>query len=393
MSRKIGTFLTTLIGLCASTVLASAQATSSLTENQASSPPVAYVYVSDYVSSSGTYQVNGFAAAANGALTPIAGSPFPDSLSYLVLNGSWLFGIEASASGGDQNVDSYSIAPNGALTFAQRTQVNDTGGGPTTLLLDHTGSSLYVNYYSLNNDCLTYSIDQSSGALTYVSTLNGGPGTGCAVSFTGTNQFAYSSSCYHFTPLIYGDARASDGSLSWMGISPALPTPPSGDVYCPYLAAADPYNHLAVAVQPVKGGIGPFDGPAQLAVYTADSSGNLTTNSTYLNMPATLVQPTDGNGSLDYWMSPSGRLLAVGGPLGLQVFHFNGANPITHFTGLLTKNEVDQVFWDNANHLYAISRSAGKLYVFTVTPTSVTQAPGSPHSIPGAQYEIVLPKT
>jgi hypothetical protein len=95
----------------------------------------------------------------------------------------------------------------------------------------------------------------------------------------------------------------------------------------------------------------------------------------------------------DLKMAPSGRLLAVGGTAGLQVFHFNGASPITHDTGLLTKSPVDQFFWDNANHLYAISRAAGKLYVFTVTPTSATQAPGSPYTISGPQNIAVQPKT
>jgi hypothetical protein len=37
-------------------------------------------------------------------------------------------------------------------------------------------------------------------------------------------------------------------------------------------------------------------------------------------------------------MSPSGKLLAVAGTTGLQVFHFNGSNPIKPYTGLLTKN-------------------------------------------------------
>jgi hypothetical protein len=75
------------------------------------------------------------------------------------------------------------------------------------------------------------------------------------------------------------------------------------------------------------------------------------------------------------------------------LFHFNGANPVTHFTGLLTPNEIDQMFWDNANHLYAISRTAGLLYVWTATPTSVKAAPGSPYAISGAASLIVLPKT
>ena len=92
-------------------------------------------------------------------------------------------------------------------------------------------------------------------------------------------------------------------------------------------------------------------------------------------------------------MSPSGKFLAVGGTLGMQIFHFNGASPVTKYTGLITASEVDQIFWDNANHLYAISRSGGKLYVFTVTSTGVLQAPGSPHFLTNPEYLIVLPKT
>ena len=91
-------------------------------------------------------------------------------------------------------------------------------------------------------------------------------------------------------------------------------------------------------------------------------------------------------------VSPSGKLLAVGGSGGLQVFHFNGSSPITHFTGLLTKDEVDQVAWNNDTHLYAISRSAGKLFVFTITSTGYSQAAGSPYTITSPQSVSVLPR-
>jgi hypothetical protein len=46
--------------------------------------------------------------------------------------------------------------------------------------------------------------------------------------------------------------------------------------------------------------------------------------------------------------------------------------------------------WDKANHLYALG--IGKLFVYTVTPTSITEAPGSPYSIPEASSVIVLSK-
>ena len=103
--------------------------------------------------------------------------------------------------------------------------------------------------------------------------------------------------------------------------------------------------------------------------------------------------PAIAAGNVTYLkMAPSGKLLAVSGSGGLQVFHFNGASPITKFTGQLTKTPINQCFWDNANHLYAISISAGKLFVFTVTTTSASQAVGSPYSIgsPGSPRNIVV---
>jgi outer membrane protein assembly factor BamB len=129
------------------------------------------------------------------------------------------------------------------------------------------------------------------------------------------------------------------------------------------------------------------DGQPQLATYTADASGNLTTPSTSGNMPGTAVGFVT-----NLSMSPSGKLLAVAGQSGLQIFHYNGSSPITAYTGLLTSNDIEQCFWDNANHLYAISQNTGKLYVFTVTPTGFSQATGSPYSIHAPANIIVQPK-
>lgn len=373
---------------CASSVLASAQVSSSPTDassTSAASAPVAFVYVSHNTGTSNN--IVGYSAAGNGALTAIPGSPFAWDVNYMALNSAWLFGIDQSnQTNPDDVIDTFSIGSNGALSFAGQTSANDTGGGMISLYLDHTGSSLYTDYYTTNNDVLTYSIDQSSGVLSYVSTLPGGPANNSPLSFIGDNQYAYSSSCYHLSPSIYGVQRASNGSLTSLNINPPYPAEKSGGFYCPWLAAADPTNHLAIALSPLTSNW-TSDGPTQLATYTVDSAGNLSTTSTYSNMPNVQV-----GGVIDYWMSPSGKYLAVGGTSGLQVFHFNGANPITRFTGLLTKNEIDQLFWDNSNHLYAISRKAGKLYVFTVTSSGATQAPGSPHNIASPMNLIVLPK-
>lgn len=393
MSRYITVCLLAIAGACASTVLASAQAASSPTDNftQANSSPVAYVYVSNSPTS-GTGQINGYAVAPNGVLKPVSESPFQYNDGYMAVTSKYLFANENNLNA--SQIDSFSIGSNGALTLRETDPV-ESMPGVISVYVDHTGSTLYADYYTTNNDYLQYTINQSNGELNFLGDLAGGPPNNSPVSFIGNNVYAYSSSCYHFTPEIIGVQRASNGSLSYISnFSSPFPTTKSAGFYCPWLAAADPTNHLAVAMQPLDNNWVPT-GPYQLATYTVDSSGNVSTTSTYSNMPFTEAGGEAGNSAStvnDYWMSPAGNLLAVAGTSGLQVFHFNGANPITKYTGLLTKDDVDQVFWDNNNHLYAIGRAAGELWVFTVTPTDVSEAPGSPYSIPGVENLIVLPK-
>jgi len=369
-------------------VTLSAVAAFSQAEPAVSSSPVAFVYVSSNPSGNG-YQIYAFAANTDGHLTQVAGSPFLADVQNMALNGKYLFGSNGV------DIYSFSIASDGALQEVGSVNAQQFNGGncggPFALFLDHTGASLYdEDIYGnscANNSYQSFKIDGSTGELNYLGmTSEASPEFNVGLSFIGNNVYAYGSSCYHFSPSIFGFQRSSDGTLSWLDINPSMPVAKNGDFYCPYLTAEDPTNHLAISVQQFTGNWD-LDGPAQLATYTADVSGNLTTTSTYSTMPTAAVQAVT-----DIWMSPSGGLLAVAGTGGLQVFHFNGSNPITHYTPLLTRDEVDQLFWDNDNHLYAISRSAGKLFVFTITPTKVSQAPGSPYGITNPQNIIVLPK-
>jgi hypothetical protein len=302
MSRSTGTLLSALLWAYASVVLASAQAPSSQIDGsaQASTLPAAYVYVSSDNSSSKTNEIKGYAAAASGSLTAIPGSPFKYNVSSLALNGAWLFGVGPT----NTKIESLAIASNGALA-RKDTYTNSSGPVLYDLFLDHTGATLYSDHYTTNNDYLSLSIDQATGQLSLINDLGGGPANNSEMSFTGNTQFAYSSSCYHFTQDIFGVQRASDGALSWLNITPPFPKEKNGGFYCPWLAAADPTNHLAVAMEPLTQNWG-NDGPWQLAVYAADSSGNLATSSTYENMPSVLV------GTVNYYsMSPDGKYLAV----------------------------------------------------------------------------------
>jgi len=392
MTRYIKLVVCLIATLC--TVVAFAQIAS--TQICASIPApasrsrVAFVYVSSSPGNN-NYEINAFTAAANGKLTPVSGSPFPADVQNMAVNGKYLFGTNGIY------IYSFSIASDGALkqiAAINAQQFNGYNcGGPVALFLDHTGVTLYdEDYYGnqcANNTYQFLGIDRSTGELSYLgATSAASPEFNVPLSFIGNNVYAYGSDCYHLYPTIFGFMRSSDETLADLNINPPIPAAKKGDFYCPNLTSADPTNHVAISVQPLNGSTWQPDGPAQLATYTADRSGNLTTKSTFSNMPKIAVKYVT-----DIRMSPSGKLLAVAGTAGLQVFHFHGSHPITHYTGLLTKDQVDQLFWDNDNHLYVISRSAGKVFVFTMTGTSVRQAPGSPYTITNPQNVVVLPKT
>ncbi len=371
-----------------------ASAAVSITVNPAIQAPDAFVYVASSPNSGGV-QTYAFAVATDGTLTPLAGSPFPTGVSLMAANRSYLFGTNGI------DIDSFSIASDG--TFQQVASINaqqlngqlSNGtycGGPGALFLDPTGTNLYANDYDgdicANNAFQSFDLNTSSGQLTYLGVSSAAsPEFLGVLSFIGNKIDAYGSSCYHYKALIYGFARNSDGTLTSLNINPAMPAAQTGNFYCPYLAAADTTNHVAIPVQPLDVASWQPVAPYQLAIYTADSSGNLTTASTYSNMPSISAGFVRAIA-----MSPSGELLAVAGTSGLQVFHFDGANPITPYTGLLASDEVDQVFWDNNNHLFAIGQATGKLFVFTVTPTTNSQAPGSPYTIASPTSVFVLPR-
>jgi hypothetical protein len=394
MTRYLHLFVCLVATLCMEGAFAQALSTQTYesVQDSTSSSPVAYVYVSGS-KTVGVNEIYAFAVASSGKLTRVSGSPFQGNVASMAVNGKYLFG--SSNEQGD--ISSFSIASDGALK--QVASINGQKyngydcGGPGPLFLDHTGTTLYdldlLGNICANNTYQSFGIDKPKGELNYLGSDGADPWFNVPLSFIGNNIYAYGAVCLgDMYWEIYGFQRHSDGMLIQANISAPTPTPKEGDFYCPYLTAADPTNHLAISLQAVNGETFNPDGPPQLATYTAEDSGNLKTESTRENMPETAVKNVT-----DVGVSPSGKLLAVGGTAGLQIFHFNGADPVAPYTELLTKDEVDQFFWDNDNHLYAISQSAGKLFVFTITPTRFSQAAGSPYTISNPQDIIVLPKT
>ena len=367
--------------LCLATVLLAgpvfAQSASLPLESKQS---VAYVYVSAATAHHGD-EVYAFAAGEEGRLTKVHGSPFAANIDHLAVGGNQLFGTVPP----QKAIDSFSIQPDGALAHTAsldgQKYNGDSCGGPGALFADRTGASLYDLDYNgdgcANNTYQSFRIDKKTGDLGYLGKNGESSWFSSGMKFVGNNRYAYGAVCLgDMYWEIYGFKRHSDGMLIEENIAAPTPDAKGGDFYCPNLTATDPANHVVISMQPVNGETFNTDGATRLATYSAEENGNLTTTSTRDNMAETAVGAVTG---ID--ISPGGKLLAVGGTRGLQVFHFEGGEPIKHYTGLLTKDPITQLAWDNAHHLYALSKASGKLFVFIVTPTSVTQAAGSPYTI------------
>jgi hypothetical protein len=342
------------------------------------SSPSAYVYVQ---TPSGVVV---YSAASNGSLTRIAGSPFRTSGLLAGSTGYAFYSV------GTDYIHTYKLKSNGAIgnQISQIDTQSYPGGdcGPATSgaagVLDHSGKYLY-NFLSTFGTCSvyqTYKIEKSHAlsfdSFTRIDTGNGGPNpdsTSMIQAILGNEKYAYAINSDGHLSNIIGFMREASGALQYIQINETDPPTPAG-YWAPQLLAADPTNHLAALIYP-GGSV-----PSQLASYTADSDGNLTSTNT--------SEPTPSLIPSDMSMSPSGLLLAVAGypeagafDNGLEIFHFNGAKPITLYKVVLTGVPIDTVRWDNSNHLYAMSYNTSRIYVYTVTSTSITAAPGSPYTL------------
>jgi hypothetical protein len=350
----------------------------------AQTEPVAYVYAGT------TRGIFVYHSSATGQLTLVPGSPFTGRGLPVAATRSFLFTL------GTDIVHMYALAPDGSIgaqVAEAKTQDHDGAECGTTQqfgVLDHSGAKLYVmlGYSDLNCNALqSYAIDKTHPALSFLGAAVGGSTQYFSLeTITANNEFAYglNNAGESPNPLMYAFRRNSGGALHFF--TPQEQTPAAESGYPGWLAEdvfADPTNHLAVLLVPYYEEYGQY-GPGQLASYTVDSSGNLTTTNPPGSMPVPQVDlPSVIN------MSPDGKFLAVGsngfcpvdcyGPPpggGLQMFHFNGAAPITPDGAPLTNDPITAIHWDKAGHVYAIGWN--HVHVFHVTESDISQAPGSP---------------
>jgi hypothetical protein len=364
------------LGIAGSLVLVSTLFTIPQTQAQS-----AYVYVQSTGSAGPVY---GYSASYSGQLTAISGSPFKPGTAIVGGTKTEFFTT------GKTLLHSWSVGSNGAIgsQLSQIPFLNYSGsscGSETSGLasgeLDHSGQYIYLLLENGGDgSCAayqTYKIN-SGGTFTFDgdTEVNFGVQSGPNFlsvdlpSILGNETFGYAdeSSGHYSNPIAF--SRESSGTLQLTQLRETDPTLSSGNYDVAYPDASPTGNFVVLQLYPND------SNPPQLGSYTVDSSGNLSTTNTQSNMPTSQL---DNPGSR---FSPEGKMFAlyanamdgVGGPgNGIEIYNFNGASPLTLYKRILTGTPIDQAAWDSSNHLYAISRSLNKLYVFTVTSTSVTQ--------------------
>jgi hypothetical protein len=383
MNPTITRALTAMLALSASVVAAQ------------TSGPVAYIYVSSNYSGSNN-RVAGYAASADGKLTHISGSPWADNLSFLATNGSLLFGSTNIANDNGKNIFSYRVESNGALKYIGATNIQDTGSSnpdsnsynacndAKSLTLDHTGSYLYA--FAFMAACNTqweyqsFAVNKSTGLLNYLGvTQPNAFSLGSPLTMLADNNYAYAaggedSEICGFNKAFNGNLVNLSCNTTWpAGLTDGQPSGSNGNVY---FATSDPTNHFAIDMNYTNAYSGAYIGDKIATITVNTANGATSSTSTYNNMPETETPVSTMK------MAPGGKLLAVGGSKGIQIFNFHPSGQATKNTGLITTAPITALYWDNSNHLYAISNADSALHVFTVTATSVKEALGSPYPIP-----------
>jgi hypothetical protein len=380
---------TCLSALCALVALSLAPSTIA----QSANPTVSYLYLS---SPTGIY---GYDIAGDGSLKPISGSPFHTNLyaSFnLANNGTFLFAVRDNGQNFGQVINSFKIQPNGALKLTAQTNIsnfNFSYKAMINLFLDKKGETLYgVAPGTFDQAILSFGFNPVNGILKYLGAVPYVPELATPglyyfpPKFLGNDKYLYTGDV---SQTIYGWVRTSNGSLVKGPNSSDMPLAPAG--YSPLtslVAAADPANLMAFTFI-FQDSAGNVYGPEQIGIYSADSLGNLSTTGTYLTMPKTSLGANGYFFSYDMKFSPSGKLLALSGERGLQIFHFDGTT-VTPYTGVLLNTPVYEFRWDNYNHLVAFERDSNRLHVLNVTPTSVKEAPGSPYTMPVGEARFTI---
>jgi hypothetical protein len=288
---------------------------------------------------------------------------------------------------GDGVVEAYEVAPNGAIGEL----VADGGLGcgttaPPLAELDNSGKNVWL---VCENYLYKFNTNPEGNILEFESYTSFPYDTQFTLpTFTGAQEIPVG---VVFNPGYLGLCEPFFYIAGGLSIE-AGPEAASGWYFAPTGPLAhNPTDNVAVAMVPVNAPNGECgtQGPTQLASFIAPpanqhggSYGLISQGQTYKNMPT-----VPGGVSL-MTINPAGNVLAVATSTGTQFFHFNGAKPITEFTGIVgTSGFIVSYAW-NGDTLYAINGASGKLHVYDVSTSKVVEAKGSPYSVSGLEVFV-----
>lgn len=347
------------------------------TPTSANAAPVAYVFVS----TASPNNLSTLAVSSTGSFTHVGTASSPTTIYHLSVTKQFVFGIDDAS-----NIYTYSIGSTGALKLVSTTNAGTYASGFSSAYsaavtqLDETGSTLYtmVGTSATNWYMESFKIE-SNGELQFLGTAYADPNAISQIRFFQNNQFALTNGCYNTAAgaSFVTDSddvndfvtykRESNGFLAYFETSLDTPAAQSPYEYCGGLSASDSANHLAVGFTIFNPPGDDIEPGYALGTYTVNSSGTPSTTSDYENMPDTSVW-------MPYAISidPTGKLLAVGGDGSYEIFHYNGGNPITTYTGVIDNNNLTRMFaWDKSSHMYLLTSHS--VDIFTMTPTSHTE--------------------
>lgn len=340
-----------------------------------SNPTVAYAYVG---ATSTPGKISAFAVLANGSVQSVSGSPFTGPSQQIVVSSGFVFGTDTT------NIAVFAREANGALHEASVTNGvthNDTPQGSAVgpLTLDRTANSLYaeeINFQGADNDAYAEFANLHNGHIEFRANSGISAFFTSPLQFSENDQFAYGEGCFFASFDVFAFHRTSTGELVTFDPGNTSPPNPNGDLFCPGGMAASAKGFLALMY-----GVAQAGAKQNIITYRITSTGGLEENTN------SVIATNFLGANLNF--DPTGNFLAAGGTNGIELFKLNSNGTLTRVGSVVEPNVTFQdIHWDSAGHLYAISKTA--LYVFTLHSSGLVLT-GSPHPVSNASSLAVLP--
>jgi hypothetical protein len=334
----------------------------------AATAPAAYAFIS----TANPNDVYSLAVSPTGSFTHVGTAASPTAIYHLSVTKHFLFGIDNLS-----NIYTYSISSTGKLKLVATTNAGKYVSGFSSqysaaiIQVDETGTTLYTLAGSSQTNWFLESFKiESNGDLQFLGSSYADPNALNQIRFVQGGQYALTDGCYNTAAGasfvtdsddvndIVTYKHESNGFLTYGGTSNDTPTAQSPYEYCAGLNASDPTDHVAVGFTIFNPPGDDIEPGMALGTYTVNTSGTPATTSDYENMPVT-------SGFNPYVMSidPTGRLLAVGGTGAFQLYHFNGANPVTRYSGVIKTNDlIRSIAWDKSSHMYLLTDHSVDIY-------------------------------